>query len=85
MKLSGQDRIDYVIKMKKQLQIQDYGDNIPSILLLSITSSLECIYKCYEHIRSLTYEQKPNYDKLRTYIEEDYINRCDSTDGIYDW
>ena len=71
-KLSGRERIDYVIEMKRTLDIREYAPHVPgrSYLFKSknqflITLTLESIIKSYQHVRSLSYSDKPDYDLIR--------------------
>lgn len=58
--LRGNDRLSFVINMKLTIGIKDYGENIPKSIL-----------KIFSHIRSLEFNQTPDYDKLKFFIIKD--------------
>eukprot|EP00347_Sterkiella_histriomuscorum_P003421 403364357 len=72
--LRGQDRINFVIKMKLEIGILEYGSIVP-----------KSIIKCFKYIRSLSFETEPDYNRLKYYVKKDLENMGHSINGMYDW
>lgn len=47
---------------------------------------IECIINCYEHVRDLEYADEPDYELLKTWVEEDLrLITPTAQIGNFDW
>jgi len=73
-KLRGQDRLNFVINMKKELKIEQYGHKVP-----------RSIVKAYRYVRKLKFEEKPDYKLLKYFIKKDVEDNGGTLDWQFDW
>ena len=82
------------------MKITEYGPNIPSKLFqyLQLTpltllyqhfcqhlQPLESIIKIYKYVRTLRFEDAPDYDKMKYFIIKDLEQQGKTLDGEFEW
>jgi hypothetical protein len=71
-KFHGQDRINHVIKIKKELHISRYGPDIPGNIFFFLFS-LDCITRICNYVQTLAFSEKPDYKKIMKYIDDECL------------
>lgn len=85
LKLKGRQRINFVIKMKLSLPIEEYADKVPSktrsiflnhcfiswVLRLIFLILIGSFLNSYYHVRKLGYDDSPDYVLIKQWILQD--------------
>jgi hypothetical protein len=82
--LVGRERLDYVIDLKRTLNIREYAKHVPGKSVSHIIC-LESIIKCYDHVRSIGFADRPDYELIKTAISDELKSFGLSVKRTFEW
>ena len=66
-------------------RLKNCGQVFPVILNFVLISVIDNFAKFAEDVWKLEYEEKPDYDKLSSYLSDQILGMGDTVNFIYDW